>query len=873
VGISELTETPKVPLWAKLRRVDEFQARREFRAAVGQVAAWRSLVDHSADVAAVFEAILSTSVVLSRLERLAERPICEAQLSRLGVLAAIHDFGKANRGFQARWNAHAENIGHVREAWVALNDRRTLPSLAESLPLRDIERWHGLGPILLAIAHHGVPLNPEAPGPDDKAIWTRTGSGDPVGSLAPLGKAIRGWFLSAFDESATPCFEAPFWHLISGFLTLADWIASDEKLFPLAGVNEPEIGIPRFQQSKAYAAQVLHKIGFDPSVSRHALPMQIAFSAICEHPPRPIQLAAGEIDDSRIVVLESETGSGKTEAALFRFARLFAAGAVDGLYFALPTRVAATALYARVAAAVCRIWPDALTRPAVVLAVPGQENLPDQGLEAPAGGHDAWEGGTNNRETVWAGSRPKKFLAGTIAVGTIDQALLGIIKAKHAHLRLACLTRHLLVVDEVHASDRYMESLLAGLLRFQRRVGGHALLLSATLGARAREKLLGRSGPSSFAAAISAPYPSVSTDTKTEVIGQSWEGVAKEVALAASPAISEPTEVAALAVEAARKGAKVLVVRNLRRDAIAVFEALIAIASKALVFSCHGVPTLHHGRFAREDRPRLDAALEAAIGKVRAPGGLVVVGTQTLEQSLDICADYLISDIAPADVLLQRLGRLHRHARSDRPAEYRRPRATILVPPDIAALIGRPMHGLGANDRFAMPYPDLIAIEATRRLISEHPLWSIPSQNRELVEAVTHPEARAAVMSSLASDAEDWAKADAIAEGRVFAHLQAGAASILRTDVGFENADVCFPYDERVATRLGAMDALVELPQPVEGPFAAPVRGFLIPRYWGVDPGAEIAPRVQAGAGYVTFDVQDRAFRYDLRGLRPIRRP
>jgi hypothetical protein len=95
---------------------------------------------------------------------------------------------------------------------------------------------------------------------------------------------------------------------------------------------------------------------------------------------------------------------------------------------------------------------------------------------------DVWANERENREQVWAASRPKKYLAGTIAVGTIDQALLATTKAKHAHLRLSCLTRSLLVVDEVHASDRYMETLLGALLRFHQRAGGHALLLSATLG-------------------------------------------------------------------------------------------------------------------------------------------------------------------------------------------------------------------------------------------------------------------------------------------------------------------------------------------------------------------------------------------------------
>ena len=122
---------------------------------------------------------------------------------------------------------------------------------------------------------------------------------------------------------------------------------------------------------------------------------------------------------------------------------------------------------------------------------------------------------------------------------------------------------------------------------------------------------------------------------------------------------------AARALAAAKAGARVLVFRNTVGDAVASRQVLAPCAPDGQAqFNLRGIGTLHHSRFAREDRRRLDAEVEAQFGKdAERHGGLVLVGTQTLEISLDIDADLLITDLCPADVLLQRIGRLHRHAR------------------------------------------------------------------------------------------------------------------------------------------------------------------------------------------------------------------
>src|SRR5690606_36848918 len=99
------------------------------------------------------------------------------------------------------------------------------------------------------------------------------------------------------------------------------------------------------------------------------------FKSRFRHDPYPLQAEIDALDPhdpkTRLIVAESETGSGKTEAALNRFFKLFAAGKVDGLYFALPTRVAARELYGRIVATMERWFPRPEARPVTVLAVPG----------------------------------------------------------------------------------------------------------------------------------------------------------------------------------------------------------------------------------------------------------------------------------------------------------------------------------------------------------------------------------------------------------------------------------------------------------------------------------------------------------------------
>ena len=267
----------------------------------------------------------------------------------------------------------------------------------------------------------------------------------------------------------------------------------------------------------------------------------------------------------------------------------------------------------------------------------------------------------------------------------------------------------------------------------------------------------------------------------------------------------------------------------------------------------------------------LDKKVESRLGRERSPGGLVVVGTQTLEQSLDIDADLLITDLCPSDVLLQRIGRLHRHRRHDRPGGYQIPRCIVLTPPDgdLEPLLssGTEANGLGPHGGV---YRNLHALEATRRLIGEHPRWEIPAMNRELVERATHPKVLEAITSELG---EAWKEHGINTVGGYIADVQTAQSHLIRRDRSFftGNQDICFPGNtERVRTRLG--DDRIEIafdPKPCS-PFGSERIGHMgMSSRWLFSPDGipeAVGPTTNEDGGF-EFAINTRRFRYDRLGL------
>jgi CRISPR-associated endonuclease/helicase Cas3 len=804
------------------------------------------LLAHSADVAAVMEALLALPIY-----RRVFKATCGAELdsttsARFAVLAGLHDMGKTTAGFQAKNLRKSRTHGHILPMG-ALCDNGFRKSFQEIFPWL-FEWGESTSDYLTCMCgHHGSypETIDEACRSDVMAarrvdLWNeKLPSGlYPFDGLRSLAAHFRIWFPDAFCKSAPSLPEmAPVQHLFAGLLIMADWIGSDEQFFPFA---DPEETLENYiETARERAKLALRTMWIDVGKQRTKFRFPKTFSEQFQYEPLPIQKIMDDMkldSGGSLVILEAETGSGKTECALRHFLRLFEAGMVDSLYFANPLRFAATQLQKRVAQNMGVVFGEG--KMPTVLAVPGYLVVDDRkGVRLP-GYSVLWEDEQDARRN-WAAEHPKRYMCAPCAVGTIDQALLAVLKAPHAHLRAAALARSLLVIDEVHASDHFMARIIESLVELFALSGGHVLMMSATLGGAVRERFLhvyrsrnavGRSPVPEENKCIEAPYPLISSTVSDSTV-PSLTGRSKAVAIELRPEMTSPEMTATVAIEAANAGACVLLLRNSVASAIETLKALEkqSLKEKGLIFSIEGIPTLHHARFAPVDRARLDQEVEYIFGKYgegRRP--CIIVATQTLEQSLDVDFDLLITDLCPSDVLLQRIGRLFRHNRV-RPPAFASPRCIVLVPDEGKEWLLKPDAHRRQFGR-ERAYEDLRSVAATWELLEERinddGILHIPGMNRYFVEKATHPSSLANLAKRLGPE---WEKITVEVAGGTGAQRQQAAFDIISWRKEYKAEFVSPVDDRRITTRLGLDDARVLFLNPLPGPFSLPIDKITIP--------------------------------------------
>lgn len=788
--------------------------------------AYHLLPYHGLDVAAAGLCLLRQNVFgLESLGEAAGLPRDEFFFLQ-SFFKANHDLGKFARGFQnlvpdlspalvpviSRF-AYGTDVRHDTLGWmawqcgvaVALSDSKLAKSAHGAWA-----QW-----FLAMAGHHGEPPREIFKGShpitslkasyfhDDDLVAAAEYSRDVAQLLLPEG-------LPAPGASLKKAVKAHSWRL-AGLTVLADWIGSSQSYFPYHSEPMPLADYWR-DYALPQAARAVAACGLGQSPIRDFTGAADLFDYLQEPTPLQTFATATPLQDSpQLFVLEDVTGAGKTEAALILAHRLMAQGQGNGIYFGLPSMATSNQMYRRVGNVFRRFF-TAEARPNLVLAhgarhlveefetsilPPHTEDLDYGRGEASAGGACA----------AWLADSNKKALLAEVGVGTIDQALLAIMPARHQSLRLLGLAGKVLILDEVHAFDAYTGQLLQILLQAHAQQGGSAILLSATLPAKLRAHLVG-----SFQRGLGVPADGASeADPLTALYPlATWAGQTLHTqALATRPQVKRHLPVRFVHSEeavhdliraAVETGQCVCWIRNTVDDARDAWSALREadwISPERLM--------LFHSRYTLADRLEIENAALDAFGKTSGAAerrGRVLIATQVVEQSVDIDADLMISDLAPIDLLIQRAGRLHRHTRDAQgnpaAADWRPAPVLHVFAPEFEDAPKADWHSRLFR-RAAYVYPDTGRLWLTQKVLREQAMIRMPEGARLLIESVYGLEADRAIPAELLD-------ATYRETGKAMGDYSLARTNALQLEIGYCRESGSWDAEEKTPTRLGEDD-------------------------------------------------------------------
>lgn len=589
-------------------------------------------------------------------------------VSGLALAAALHDIGKIGPGFQDK---RADLCGPLRERGYPFprhaEDRHgkiaayRLPALLEEELECPVESAAVLAQVLAA--HHGV-FEAYVEVLDGGRKWEQ--------ARRSAAKVLARTF-GVTSLASLPCPAPPDALLFAGLLTLADWLGSWEERFPFAETALDDLEAYVVQR-QAVAREVVRELGLAVPIIPERTFAELFPELSPDPAPNPCQEATlrvvAQLSPPMLLIVESPTGSGKTEAAQAAFAAVAARCGSRGAYFALPTQATGNAMFRRMEKFLDHLGLDG---PAQLHLLHANADLnPD--YEALRLRHVEEEGG-GVVASAWFRARKRGLLAG-FGAGTIDQALLSVLKVRHFFLRLFGLAGKFLVLDEVHAYDAYMTEEIYRLLGWSSRCGTSTILLSATLPQSRRQRLLEAFDPAEELPA-DLRYPCViGIDGSGKTVWEEIRGL-EQTSVALAPTVCAPQGKAAEILRILRanlaEGGCAACILNTVAEAQEVYDAVKGDVADAEV-------VLFHSRFTLNRRTEIERALQATVGRGGTrPRKAVVVATQVVEQSLDVDFDCMVSDLAPVDFLLQRAGRLHRHRR-ERPAPLRHRTLHVLLP-------------------------------------------------------------------------------------------------------------------------------------------------------------------------------------------------
>jgi CRISPR-associated endonuclease/helicase Cas3 len=617
----------------------------------------------------------------------------------LAFWAGTHDIGKIAPCFQAKDRSgkarlalekdgfdfnHGNDVAHGIISGVILAE-----SLADPVGWPSITREFAKRVAVAVGGHHGV--------------FHSTLSWD------HLGSSIRGndrWItarrdtLAVLAESAgvsslrsptpPPKNEHALFLFLAGLTSVADWIGSNERYFPRATgeVNWPDY-LRNVEAKARNALDDLGWCGWNPNKARHTF--TALFPQIRE--PRPLQKMIESLTLSiagpRLVLIEAPMGEGKTEAALYLADYWAHAAGHQGLYFALPTQATSNQMFGRVIDFLSRRYPGENDRINAHL-LHGQTLLSDryQKLRRLADDrrHSIRLGDVRDADAfpssvaaeAWFAQNKKHGLLAPFAVGTIDQALLAVLQTKHVFVRLFGLAGKTIILDEVHAYDTYVSTLLERLLEWLAALGCPVVLLSATLPREKRYRLLEAYHGGPVPRTDNATYPRVSIvgpKAKQSVEVMTFEAEPDRRRTVALEWRAQDLLAADLSMVMKDGGCTAVVCNTVRRAQEVYQQLRDALQPQDIAVE------LFHARFPFGRRLEIEQDVLDRYGppadNLRRPKGSVLIATQVIEQSLDLDFDLLVTEVAPVDLVLQRAGRLWRHKRR-RPPRFVAPTVWLL---------------------------------------------------------------------------------------------------------------------------------------------------------------------------------------------------
>ena len=657
---------------------------------------------------------------------------------------------------------------------------------------------HGPANALASVvgAHHGIPptraaLTNELSGHEHLLggeAWAAAQREllDLVTARTGAGPLLPGWGRHRWSQ--------PFLVELSGLVIVADWLASTESYFPhlhldddgldhlapdahadrvATGRSRLEIPAPWHPRDEGADPDVLLTQRFDLPEGARATDVQA----------RTLE-AARTMELPGMLIVEESTGSGKTEAALMAAEVLAARTGRSGVLFALPTQATTDAMFTREIDWLTRI-EDAyaeggspttfaaqllhgrsrLNEEARALRHRGYQ-IRDRLLGSLGGDDDADEEGAvrcsprptdigrDEDAARQAGSRRadlailawfngrKKAMLSDFVVTTVDHLLFGAMRSPHLAMRHLGLSRKVVIVDEVHSYSTYMNVYLDRVLTWLAAYGVPVVLLSATLSEarctamvdayrRGLRLAAGERVPRRpDSQVVHTPFPCLVTAG-----AQSPEVVPTTSGRRSTARIERlgRDDLVPLLEGALADGGCALIVRNTVRRAQETYELLRERFGEDV--------GLNHARFTIGDRLAKDKDLLDRFGPPRAarrrPHRAIVVATQVVEQSLDVDFDLLVTDLAPIDLVLQRMGRLHRHERP-RPPRLAEPTCWIDWLPSPAS--SEPSLEPGAKTIYG-EQDMLMSAAALDRVINGSGAVTVPDDVHDLIEAVYGPDA------------------------------------------------------------------------------------------------------------------------------------